>query len=664
VGVLATRVAAALEEARNDTGWLTRDDGDEMVPPSSAGVRVTQRSALGLSTFWRCVDLISHAVSITPRDVLLSAGGQSYPQYSPPAWLDTPNPNDPNYMADDYFGEQAISMLIEGNAFVDVFPHVWEPQVLTVVAPTRVRVIPGPRYEILDEAGKVQRTLSPMNMLHGWWMKMPGESRGISPLEHFRRTLGGSIAADDFAARFFGQGAALAFGVEVPYALDDAKRETLRSSLKAKYAGLRNSHAIGVLSEGAKFVPGLAPSPEQAQMLATRKFSVEDIARIYGVPPGMAGSQEPGASSYASDVSHRKNFRDDAVLKFTTKLERLHGRLLNPPTGNPNVGTFQLKFNLDWIARTDLLARYQAHSEGVRGGFLTPNEVRAIEDLPPMPLGELLYMQQQMVPLADLGKTKATEPLDTQPAPAGVAAMTTTEFEDRSTALWPEDDLEVRSIGDGLTFEGYALKWNSWSRPIPGGPRGAFREQFMPDAFARTLSREPDIALRVEHQMLSLPLGRTSAGTFSVRADSVGLLTAGDLPDNELGRPVRDAIRRKELRGMSIRFRVPNEKTGARWSANYAERTVVEAALGPEISIVTFPAYPDTTAAVRALAEAADLPVTELEQAVQKALDPNPDTRLTNIERDLVMSAINAKTDEPLVGPRLARARERLAARA
>src|SRR5205823_8913628 len=65
------------------------------------------------------------------------------------------------------------------------------------------------------------------------------------------------------------------------------------------------------------------------------------------------------------------------------------------------------------------ISRYQAHSEGVRGGFLTPNEARGLEDFQPMPGGDLLYMQQQMVPLSDLGKTKATEPLDTQPRPAG-----------------------------------------------------------------------------------------------------------------------------------------------------------------------------------------------------------------------------------------------------
>lgn len=242
--------------------------------------------------------------------------------------------------------------------------------------------------------------------------------------------------------------------------------------------------------------------------------------------------------------------------------------------------------------------------------------------------------------------------------------MPVLEFENRTTELWPEDDMEVRAVGDGLSFEGYALKWNRWSLPIPGGPRGAFREQFTPESFNRSLGRNPDVVLAVQHQLMGVPLGRTSAGTFSIRADDTGLLTAGELPDNENGRIVRDAIRRRDVRGMSIRFRVPNPKVGEDWTNNYSERTVKEAALGPEVSIVTFPAYPDTTAAVRALAEAADVPESELEAAIKKVLDPNPEVRITTQERDLVIAAFNAKTDEQIVGPRLARARERLAARA
>lgn len=401
MGLIARRFADA-EAVRNDAGWLNRDDGEEMGRPSVSGVRVTKASALGLTTVWRCVDLISHAVSLAPTDVVVKVGKSSFPENVPPRWMVEPDPSNPNYMAGDYFGDVTMSMLTEGNFFTHVFPHVFDPQVLTVVSPGRVDVRPGPLYDIRDGQGKVIRTVGPMEMLHGWWLKLPGELRGISPLEALRRGIGGAIAAEDHAARFFGQGAALSFGVEVPGTLDNQKRLDLQASLREKHAGNKNAHAIGVLTGGAKFVTGLAPTPEQAQMLATRKFSVEDLCRPYGVPPGMAGSQEPGASSYASALVWREQFRDDAVLKFTTKIERQHSRLLEMPANitSPNA-TIQMRFNLDWIARTDLLARYQAHAAGVQGGFITPDEARAYEDKAPLPGGDQLYMQQQMVPISD-----------------------------------------------------------------------------------------------------------------------------------------------------------------------------------------------------------------------------------------------------------------------
>lgn len=235
------------------------------------------------------------------------------------------------------------------------------------------------------------------------------------------------------------------------------------------------------------------------------------------------------------------------------------------------------------------------------------------------------------------------------------------EFEMRATDLWPDEDMDLRSTGDGLSFEGYALKWNRWSVPIPGGPRGSFREMFREGSMERTLARNPDVMLSYQHLLTTLPLARTRSGTLSLQADNVGLLAAGSLPDNELGRPVRDSIKRKDIAGMSIRFRVPNEKTGAVWSPDYGQREIIEAQLGPEISFVTFPAYPDTTAAVRHLAEIAELPVNELLTAFEILNDP--DARLTNDQRDILMVAINKKTDEPFVSPTQVRMREQFAAR-
>jgi len=230
-------------------------------------------------------------------------------------------------------------------------------------------------------------------------------------------------------------------------------------------------------------------------------------------------------------------------------------------------------------------------------------------------------------------------------------------FEQRGTDLWPDEDMELRATGDGLSFEGYALKWDRWSVPIPGPSGKDFRERFAPGSMDRTLARNPDVVLSYQHLLTTLPLGRTRAGTFQIESDSTGLITRATLPDNELGRPVRDSIRRKDITGMSIRFRVAS-KAGEKWNADYTQREVLEAQLGPEISLVTFPAYPDTTATVRHLAEAAELPVDDLAVAFDTLRDP--EAKLTRDQQHLLMEAVNAKVDEPYVSPKIVAMQEQL----
>lgn len=425
MGLLATR-----SEQRNKPEWLNDDDGMTAGPLSSAGVRVSRATAIALPAVYSCWDLLSSAIAMAPRDVFVKLGGKSFPEFNPPMWVELPNPNNPNYTGNAYFTGVALSLLAAGEFFTYVLPDVATPASLTLIDPALVNVkgtISEPSYEIKDRTGRVVRTVGTDQMLHGTWMQMPGSLRGVSPLEALRTAFGAALATQEHAARFFGQGASLSFGVEVTGAMDNAKKAELRDSLRQNYTGLGKAHAIGVLTNGAKFVSGLAPTPEQAQFLAAREFSVEDVCRIYHVPPAMVGSTQPGAASFASTDNYDKWFAQRGVQPLAEKIEAAHDRLLNPPSGlSDNGAVVQFRFNLASIERSTLATRYQAHSEGVRGGFITPNEARAHEDMQPLPLGDLLYMQQQMVPLADLGKTKATEPLDTQPKPAGSPQGATT----------------------------------------------------------------------------------------------------------------------------------------------------------------------------------------------------------------------------------------------
>ncbi len=417
MGLLASR----FEEIRNRTEWLMDDDDLWSSPKTASGVRVNHDVAMSLTTIWRCVDLLASSVSQAPKDVIVKVGGKSFPEFNPPDWLVTPDPSNPVYTTNDYFNDLAVSTLLDGNYFVSVYPYVLDPMVLTVLDPARVVVRKGPLYDLLDEAGRVIKTLGPMEMLHGTWIRLPGQLRGISPLEALRRGIGSAVAAEEHAARFFGQGASLSFGVEVPGQLDESQKNNMATALKKRYAGLNNSHAVGVLTGGAKFITGLAPTPEQAQMLATRKFSVEDLCRPYGVPPSFVGSTEPGASSYASEDVHKEALAERAVLPLAIRIEAQHNRLLSLPSGLEPPATVQFKFNLDHLTRVNLLTRYQAYQAGVLGGFLEPAEARALEDLPPVVGADQLFMQRQMVPITDLG---TSAPIPGAPVDANIPIIT------------------------------------------------------------------------------------------------------------------------------------------------------------------------------------------------------------------------------------------------
>jgi HK97 family phage portal protein len=408
MGVIAQR----FDEIRSTADWLTDDDWMFSGPMTSAGVRVNRQAALSLTTIWRCVDLLTSAIAQAPKDLIVKIGGQSFPEFrNKPRWMTEPEPIDPSMTINEHFAQVATSLLLDGNFFTHVYPYVLDPQVLTVLDPQRVRVKEeaggAPYYEILDASGQVMRTVGPMEMLHGTWIRLPGELRGIAPLEALRRGIGAAIAAEDFGARFFGQGAALSFGVEVPGALDTNQKKELSESLRKKYVGAGNSHAIGVLTGGAKFVSGLAPTPEQAQMLGTRHLSVEDLCRPYGIPPVFAGSQEPGAASYASAYVAAGALKQYAVVPLAIRIEQPYQRITHvPETVSVPDATAQFKFNLDGVARGDPKARAEAEEIYVRSGQMTPNEGRALEDRPPLPGGDDLYMQSQMVPIGKLGLTE------------------------------------------------------------------------------------------------------------------------------------------------------------------------------------------------------------------------------------------------------------------
>ena len=250
-----------------------------------------------------------------------------------------------------------------------------------------------------------------------------------------------------------------------------------------------------------------------------------------------------------------------------------------------------------------------------------------------------------------------------------------TEYETRSSELWEECRYIVLPEGDGMTMEGPMAVFNRPSNMLSEldlvgkarmqlvsmGSR-TFREVIHPGAFTKSLSESPDIVLHYQHDERSLPLGRTKAGTLTLTEDAGQVTTRAKLPDNEWGRPVRDAVARGDIGGISFRMgRVVDSWKKEKLADGYdgPVRHLHEVQLRREVSLVTFPGYA-TPASVRELAEAASLEPDELAEAF--AVLKDPEKRLTDHQHELLQTAIATRVDAPYLNPKLAQMRERLVA--
>jgi len=222
-------------------------------------------------------------------------------------------------------------------------------------------------------------------------------------------------------------------------------------------------------------------------------------------------------------------------------------------------------------------------------------------------------------------------------------------YEIRTADLWPDADFEMRAAPDGFTFEGYAAVYGlpSVRMSFPGVMGGRpFREVIQAGAFTKTLSEIPDVTLRYQHNMTALPLGRTKAGTMTLSEDERGLKVTATLPDNEWGRPIRDAIVRRDISGMSFRFKAIRESDPGTDADGTPVRNLREVKLGPEVSVTDFPAYPDTVATVRALAEEAEVDPDALIAALTGL---KPEAVLPPEQREALIAVINKHSDAPVI---------------
>jgi HK97 family phage portal protein len=368
--------------------------------PTTSGKTVNERTAMQTTAVYACVRILSETLASLPLHVYRHTNNGKEKAITNPLYRilhDEPNPE----MTSFVFRETLMGhLLLWGNAYAQIIRDGRGRVVaLYPLLPDRMevdRTATGELfYEYQSDKGKV--VLRKEDVLHIPGLGFDGV-KGQSPIAMAKNAIGMAIATEEYGAKFFSNGANPGGVLEHPGVVKDPKR--VRDSWNAVYQGSSNAHRVAVLEEGMKFTPIGIP-PEQAQFIATRKFQLNEIARIFRIPPHMIGDLEK--SSFSNIEQQSLEFVKYTLDPWVVRWEMALQKALFTPAEKQE---YFIKFNVDGLLRGDYKSRMEGYSVGRQNGWLSANDIRELEDLNRIPEelgGDLYLINGNMTKLEDAG---------------------------------------------------------------------------------------------------------------------------------------------------------------------------------------------------------------------------------------------------------------------
>ncbi len=376
---------------------------------SSSGKNVNERSAMQMTAVYSCVRILSEAVASLPLHVYKynSDGGKEKAVKHPLYFLlhDEPNPE----MTSFVFRETLMThLLLWGNAYAQIIRNgKGEIIALYPLMPNRMTVDRDEKGQLYyqyntskDDAPTMKGSmvnLKPSDVLHIPGLGFDGLV-GYSPIAMAKNAIGMAIACEEYGAKFFANGATPGGILEHPGTVKDPQR--VRESWTSAFGGSSNANKVAVLEEGMKYTP-ISISPEQAQFLETRKFQINEIARIFRVPPHMVGDLEK--SSFSNIEQQSLEF-----VKYTLDLwvARWEQAIVRSLFSTDEKTQYFVKFNVDGLLRGDYQSRMNGYAIGRQNGWMSANDIRELENLDRIPEeegGDLYLINGNMTKLKDAG---------------------------------------------------------------------------------------------------------------------------------------------------------------------------------------------------------------------------------------------------------------------
>ncbi len=377
---------------------------------TTSGKPVNERTAMQTTAVYACVRILAEAIASLPLHVYeyQDDGGKKLVHDHPLYYLlhDEPNPE----MTSFVFRETLMShLLIWGNAYAQIIRDgAGRVLGLYPLLPDKMDVQRDDRGNIyyvysrnsdenpmFKEYGNIK--LKAEDVLHIPGLGFDGLI-GYSPIAMAKNAVGMTLACEEYGASFFANGANPGGVLEHPGVLKDPSK--VRESWNSVYRGVNNAHKIAVLEEGMKYQQIGIP-PEEAQFLETRKFQINEIARLYRIPPHMVGDLDKSSFSNIEQQSLEfvKYTLDPWVIRWEQSLQR---SLLLPG----EKGKYFIKLNVDGLLRGDYQSRMNGYAVGRQNGWFSANDIREMENMNPIPDeegGNLYLVNGAMTKLADAG---------------------------------------------------------------------------------------------------------------------------------------------------------------------------------------------------------------------------------------------------------------------
>ena len=371
---------------------------DETDVATASGEVVNSDTAFGLTAVYAAVRLLSDVISNLDLSVFYRSQGIERPFRPLPTWVVKMNTNLGNH---EVIGQCVVSLLTDGNCYIATLRDgTGRVLNLSVLDPTDVtpRLDNSEGVERLtftsDSAPGITFTTRDITMVRGAVLK-PGTVEGLSPISAAREMIGTGLGVQRYGAAFFGNSAIPGAIVEVPGQLTPEGVAQMKAAWNDVHKSSGNGHRLAVLTESAKFST-VSLSPEDSQWLSSREATVQDVARLYGLPPFLLADTSR-ATSWGTGI-HEMN---TAMVQYSLRpLANKVSSAFTTIMRSEGIAVAFARFDVGAISRAGN-ERWDTYSKGIQSGIYSINEVRSLEGMAPLPdgLGDEHYVPLNLAPV-------------------------------------------------------------------------------------------------------------------------------------------------------------------------------------------------------------------------------------------------------------------------